>query len=66
MRKTIKKPMTSRAVELLIDKIRKMSNEESQQIAMLNQSIERGWQTVYPLKEVEDGKNMGNIKEPVY
>jgi hypothetical protein len=66
MRKTIKKPMTSRAVELLIDKIRKMSNEESQQIAMLNQSIERGWQTVYPLKEVEDGKNRGNIKEPVY
>lgn len=66
MRKTIKKPMTSKALELLIDKVRKMTRDENIQIAILNQSIERGWQTVYPLKEVEDGKNRGNIKEPVY
>ena len=50
MRKTIKKPMTSKALELLIDKLRKMSNDKTIQIEILNQSIERGWQTVYPLK----------------
>ena len=51
MRRTIKKPMTSRALELLIDKARKMTTDESMQIAILNQSIERCWQTIYPLKE---------------
>ena len=50
MRKTIKKPMTSKALELLIEKLRKMSNDKVIQIEILNQSIERGWQTVYPLK----------------
>ena len=58
MRKTIKKPMTSKALELLIDKVRKMSNNELIQIAILNQSIERGWQTVYPLKN-----NINNLAE---
>ena len=58
MRKTIKKPMTSKALELLIDKVRKMSNDELIQIAILNQSIERGWQTVYPLKN-----NINNLAE---
>ena len=53
MRKTIKKPMTSKALELLINKVRKMSTIEQEQIDILNQSIERGWQTVYPLKTTE-------------
>lgn len=51
MRKTIKKPMTSRALELLIDKVRKMTTDEQEQIDILNQSIEHGWQTVYPIKQ---------------
>lgn len=50
MRKTIKKPMTSKALELLIKNLRKLTNLEDEQIAILNQSIERSWQTVYPLK----------------
>ena len=49
MRKAIKKPMTSKALELLIDKVRKMATDVGTQIAIINQSIERGWQTVYPL-----------------
>lgn len=57
MRKTIKKPMTSRALELLIDKARKMTTDESMQIAILNQSIERCWQTIYPLKEEARNEN---------
>ena len=47
MRKTIKKP---KALELLIKNLEKLTNLEEEKIAILNQSIEHGWQTVYPLK----------------
>lgn len=50
MRKTIKKPMTSKALELLLGNLEKLTNLEEEKIAILNQSIEHGWQTVYPLK----------------
>lgn len=50
MRKTIKKPMTTKALELLIKNLEKLTNLEEEKIAILNQSIEHGWQTVYPLK----------------
>lgn len=50
MRKTIKKPMTSKALELLFKNLEKLTNLEEEKIAILNQSIEHGWQTVYPLK----------------
>ncbi len=59
MRKTLKKPMTARALELLIKNLKKLTNLESEQIEILNQSIEHGWQTVYPLKS----KLNNNAKE---
>ena len=52
MRKTMKKPMTVRALELLIKNLKKLTNLEDEQIAILNQSIEHSWQTVYPLKNI--------------
>lgn len=61
MRKAIKKPMTSRALELLIKSLDKLTNLEDEKIAILNQSIEHSWQTVYPLKE----KNSNNKKSAV-
>ena len=64
MRKTIKKPMTSRALELLIKNLEKLTNLEEEKIAILNQSIERGWQTVYPLKTNNmRNSSKGEIKE---
>lgn len=51
MRKHIKKPMTERALVLMLDKLRRLSSNETEQIAILEQSIEHDWQTVYPLKE---------------
>lgn len=62
MRKTIKKPMTSKALELLIKNLEKLTNLEEEKIAILNQSIEHGWQTVYPLKnkEVENANSARN------
>ena len=53
MRKTIKKPMTTKALELLIRNLEKLTNLEEEKIAILNQSIEHGWQTVYPLKAIK-------------
>ena len=50
MRKTIKKPMTTKALELLIKNLEGLTNLEEEKIAILNQSIEHGWQSVYPLK----------------
>lgn len=47
MRKTIKKPMTTHALELLIKKLNKITNNRDRQIEMLENSILHGWQDVY-------------------
>lgn len=54
MRVKIKKPMTDRAKQLLLSKLRKLSGDEAEQIAILEQSVLHGWQDVYPLKEGKD------------
>lgn len=51
MRKTIKAPMTEKAINLTISKLNKLSQDTSTQIAILNQSIERSWRGVFDLKE---------------
>ena len=51
MRVKMKKPMTDEAVRLAVNKLKGMASEEATQIAIINQSIERCWQTFYPLKE---------------
>lgn len=63
MRKTIKKPMTSKAIELLIRNLNKLTNSEQEKIAILNQSIEHGWQTVYPLKSIKNNTTSGTITD---
>ncbi len=54
MRKKIKAPLTERAEQLIHDKLDRLSggNEQSK-IAILNQSIERGWRGVFEIKETE-------------
>ena len=51
MRKTLKKPMTAKALELLLKNLDGLTNLEAEKIEILNQSIEHSWQTVYPLKK---------------
>ena len=46
-RKAIKKPMTTYALKLLIEKMNKISANPERQIQLLQKSIERGWQSVY-------------------
>ena len=50
MRKAIKKPLTIRALELLIKKLQSMSTNSETQLDILNQSIMNCWQSIYPLK----------------
>ena len=59
-RKTLKKPMTDYAKKLMLNKLKKLADAESEQIAILNQSIERGWIGVFPLKEEAKSKTDGN------
>lgn len=47
MRKTIKRPMTTHALELLINRLNKITNNRDRQIEMLENSILHGWQDVY-------------------
>ena len=51
-RKSIKKPMTDKAVELLLKKLDSLAGDnEQKKIAILDQSIFHGWQGVFALKE---------------
>lgn len=61
-RKGIKKPLTERAVTLLITKLNKMTSSVDEQIEILNQSELNGWQGVFPLRDdyVRKAKNKFN------
>lgn len=56
MRNKIKKPMTDRAIDLMIRKLDRMSSDPKQQIKILEQSITHCWQDIYELKEEEKPK----------
>lgn len=57
-RKLNKKNMTCKALELAIDKVRKLENSEDRQIKVIYQSIENGWQGLFALKD--DAKTSDN------
>ena len=54
MRKTIKKPMTTHALELLIKKLNRLTNNIDRQIELLENSILNGWQDVYIKQEKKE------------
>lgn len=51
MRTKIKAGMTPNAMKLLIGNLLKLSEDPAMQVAILNQSIEKSWKGVYPLKD---------------
>lgn len=57
MRKSIKKPMTERAINMMIKKLNKMSNSEHVQIEIINQSIMCSWTDIYELKQQNSSNN---------
>lgn len=50
MRKAMKKPVTDRALTLILNKLDKLASSDNEKIEILNQSIENSWQGVFPLK----------------
>lgn len=50
-RKNSKNPMSERAIQLMINKLNKLSPNVEEQIEIINQSILGGWSTIYPLKK---------------
>lgn len=58
-RQRIKKPMTNYALTLMLKKLDKMAKSIGAKIDILNQSIVKGWQDVYPLKK-EDQRQSTN------
>ena len=50
MRRKIRKPLTDRAKALTLSELEKLApGDEEKKIAILNQSIQRSWQGVFPL-----------------
>ena len=56
-RKSIKKPMTDHAIDLLIQKLNSMTNDIWEQVEIINQSIMNGWQGIFPLKDKTQPQN---------
>ena len=60
MRKLITKPMTDRALTMLINKLEKLSSDKDIQIKILERSILKNWTDIYELK---GDNNDGNIRK---
>lgn len=61
-RKKIRKPMTDRAVELMLHKLEELSTDPAEQAEILNQSIRNGWTGVYPIKDHEKQEGAAPVK----
>ena len=48
-RKGIKKPMSDRAITLMMNKLESLSHDKHEQVQILNQSIMQGWTGLYEL-----------------
>lgn len=51
MRKAIKKPLTTKGLELMIGKLYKLTSNIDEQMQILNNSIMNNWQGIFPLKD---------------
>lgn len=51
MRKTIKSPMTERALTMLFDKLDKLEDSTERKILILNQSIFNNWKGIFPITD---------------
>ena len=61
MRTMIKKPMTERAIKMLINKLDKLAKTDEEKVAIVEQSIYHNWLDVYGL--VRDDYMAGKSEE---
>lgn len=65
MRKTIRAPMTARAVTLLLKELDKLAGDDQTKIDILNQSILKNWRGVFALQSGLKVVNGGNNKPAI-
>lgn len=61
MRKDIKKPMSTRAVEMLVSKLKDIAKDENEMIEILRNSVMNSWQGIFPL----NNKPQKYVKEDI-
>ncbi len=66
MRKKMRAPMTNKAKEILLSKLDELSGgDEFMKVHLLEQSIENGWKSIYPLKQnLSTNISTGNPQNP--
>lgn len=62
-RKEMRKPMTDKAVDLFIKRLKELTTSEYNQIQLINTAIERGYMTVYPSKEETPKRSKKRLKD---
>ena len=60
-RKSLKAPMTTRALKQLMNKLNSLATNDFTKIEILNESILNGWKGVFPLKNDWAPKNKGGF-----
>jgi hypothetical protein len=55
MRKKLKKPMTDKAIEMMLKKLSKLGDTDEKKIAILQESVMKSWTDIYELKEGANG-----------
>ena len=64
MRKSIKKPLTHRALLMIINKLNKLAADTETQCLIIEQSILHCWQDVYPLKQEQEIRSSNETNNP--
>lgn len=62
LRRKMRKPMTDHAIDLFRKELDKLANTDEEKIAIINQSIMRGWLGVFPLKDQQKPNNVINMR----
>lgn len=57
MRAAKKKPMTDRALKMLLNTLDKLESTDERKIKVLEKSILNSWSSIYPLKEDQEMNN---------
>lgn len=64
-RRAIKSPMTDRAIELFIKKLKGMTDDPEKQVEIINTAIERGWKGIYPIED-KPKKSINDFQQTDY
>lgn len=59
MRERIRKPLTCEALLITLRELDKLASTDADRIAILEQSVQRSWQGVFPLHEVSGQRSPG-------